>query len=463
MNLKFKLPPSSMELNFKIDKIAPPQPIRELTGALPLVFTSVGDPLIDWHIRGAAGGVGNRGINYLKQVERTMSDGGYGVRIDTVWDNTHARTITLNSGDADCLGLCFRKTDSYNNIVPANVGTITISATGIPDIVITDIYQGGISSESVGNDQRYHVGYGDDGSGRTIIYNSDNTRYIPILCKTLPIAISKNTTYTITRTGGDSDIDIYYARGKNVGEIELIWDTTRVNSIPGNQAADKNVEQWTRVETEYARITAYGANVQIDSHPPTYDNCAYYASLPSGHYKVVAECLNNSFVASAIDGDSTPYMLLIASDGTEIISKTSLFQTRAPYYAHEEYDFTLSAATDVGLYFKALHSDGYPAYVRFMIADYDVQAEQFTANVAQDNPITGVTCWEPYRHTIPIIVTSGSESTTVTVTVIDALGANDTIDFTTTNIEIPTYTGSNTITVDTEVQPSEMYIKYRRR
>ena len=175
----------------------------------------------------------------------------------------------------------------------------------------------------------------------------------------------------------------------------------------------------------------------------------------------IAECINNSFTNSAIVDDTTPYMALIAENGTTIISKTNLFQTRTVRFVHEEYDFTLSAATKVGLYFKALHSDGSPAYVRFMIVDYDVQAVAFTANVSGDSPITGVTCWEPYHVDLPLTITSGAQSTTVTIDLGDStLGAGDTIDYTTTQISIPTYEGSNTITAETTVQPSSMYIKY---
>lgn len=461
MNLNFKLDSSAIAIGFKVDKISPPQPIREITAPPPLEFKSFGEPLIDWRIKGAAGGVGVLGRNYLKQEEKTLPDGGYGIRIYAS-SYLSSRTVTFNSGAATGINFVFKNSDD-SNISPTDVGTITISASGQPDIVISDIYQGGISTEDVGSaDGRYCVGYGDDSSGRTIIYNNDNTQYIPVRCRTLPVVISENTDYTITRTGGSEDIDFAYTLTKDRGNISIYWSNTTVNSIPGNEAADKNVEQWTRVDTDYARINAYGANTQIDSHPATYENCAYYADLPVGHWKVVAECLNNDFTNSAIVDDTTPYMALIAEDGTEIISKTNLFQSRSVYFNHEEYDFVLSDDTKVGLYFKALHRDGYPAYVRFMIVDYDVQAESFTANVQGDNPITGMTCWEPYHHTIPVTVTSGSTSTTIDIVVIDALGANDFIDFSTTNISIPTYSGINTITFGTDVQPSKIYIKYRK-
>lgn len=440
------------------------QPIREITGTPPIEFKTVSEEVIDWYIKGAEGGVGRISKNKLRQVEETIPDGGYGIRINSpTWQS--GRTLTFNSGAANGIGIAFRKT-GYADIVPSDVGTITISAADQPDIVINDIYQGGISTEDVGsNDGRYAVGYGDDSSGRTIIYNDDNTRYISIQCRTQPIALITNTDYTITRTGGSEDVDMMYTLTKDRGNISLIWGSVPVNSIPGNELAYRNTEQWTLVETEYSRITQYVANIQIDSHPATFGNCAYYADLTAGHWKVIAECINNDFTSSAIVDDATPYMALIAEDGTEIISKTNLFQSRSVYFAHEEYDFVLSDDTKVGLYFKALHRDGYPAYVRFMIVDYDVQAEPFESDILSGGTVSGVTCWEPYQCELPIIIMNHDHSQ-VRQVVIDLgsapLGPNDIVSYSSTNIPLPTFIGKNTITVDTPIRPSEIYIKYRR-
>lgn len=441
------------------------QPIREKKGTPPLEFKTVSEELIDWYIKGAEGGVGRISKNKLRQVEQTISDGGYGIRIYAS-SYLSSRTVTFNSGAATGINFVFKNSDD-SNISPTDVGTITISAADQPDIVISNIYQGGISTEDVGSaDGHYCVGYGDDSSGRTIIYNNDNTQYIPMRCKTLPFVISENTDYTITRTGGSEDINFAYTLTKDMGEISLIWGSPNVNSIPGNETASRNTEQWTVVETEYERITQFGANIQIDSHPATFGNCAYYADLTAGHWKVIAECINNDFTNSAIVDDTTPYMALIAEDGTEIISKTNLFQTRSAYFGHEEYDFTLSDDTKVGLYFKSLHRDGYPAYVRFMIVDYDVQAEPFESDILSGGTVSGVTCWEPYQCELPIIIMNHDHSQ-VRQVVIDLgsapLGPNDIVSYSSTNIPLPTFIGeNNTITVDTPIRPSEIYIKYRR-
>ncbi len=435
--------------------------VRERTSRLPVIFYSDGTSLLDWRIKGAAGGVGVLGRNYLKQEEKTFPDGSYGIRI-YVSSYTSSRTVTFNSGAATGIGLVFKKSDG-SNISAADVGTITISASGQSDIVINNTYQGGISTEDVGSsDGRYAVGYGDDGSGRTIIYNNDNTQYIPVRYRTLPVVISENTDYTITRTGGIEDVEFMYTLTKERGDISVYWGSPAVKSIPNNKTPDKDTEQWTRVETDYARITAYGANVQIDSRPATFGNCQYFADLKAGSYKVIAEGLNNTWTSSAIVSDSTPYMALLSESGSTIIQQTALFSDTSLQFHHEEYAFTLSADTKVGLYFKALNQDGYPAYVRFMIVDSDVTAEPFTADITGGGTVSGVTCWEPYHFELPLTIKSGEQSASVIIDVGTApLGENDTIDLTSTHITIPTYAGKTIIKAGTETQPSEIYIKYK--
>lgn len=431
--------------------------VKEKTSSLPMTFHSDGTSLLDWSITGAAGGVGVLGRNYLKQEEKTFPDGSYGARLsESSWISS--RTVTFNSGSAKNIALCFRKNDN-SAVSPTDIGTIVISATGRDDIS-PSIYQGLPVSIYIRDSQRYVVPAGYDALGNSIIYNSDNERYISIRCRCNPITIEGNTTYVITRTGGDEGVDILYYLCDAPGTISIAWQLVNAKSIPGNETPDKNTEQWARVQVTNYVPQSFGQDTQIDSRMIFYENCPYTATLPAGHWKVIAERLETTYVRSAILDDTTPYMALLKSDDTAIINKTNLFQNNNNVFAHEEYDFTLSAETTVGLYFKMLHSDGYPAYIRFMIVDYDMQAESFTSTI-DGSSFTGVTCWEPYHVDLPLTITSGAQSTTVTIDLGDSpLGVGDTIDYTTTEISIPTYEGSNTITAGTTVQPSSMYIKY---
>lgn len=66
----------------------------------------------------------------------------------------------------------------------------------------------------------------------------------------------------------------------------------------------------------------------------------------------------------------------------------------------------------------------------------------------------------PYGYEIP--VTCGGKTTDIFIGD-SPLGADDTITKTSTGVDIPTVNGSNTLSVDTTVQPSEMTITINRR
>ena len=90
---------------------------REKTSKLPMVIYSDGTSLLDWSIRGAVGGVGRLGKNYLRQVERTMPDGTYGKRVYQTQNWLSARTGTFNSGQATAIGFNFHKSNNTNIIL----------------------------------------------------------------------------------------------------------------------------------------------------------------------------------------------------------------------------------------------------------------------------------------------------------------------------------------------------------
>jgi hypothetical protein len=98
-----------------------------------------------------------------------------------------------------------------------------------------------------------------------------------------------------------------------------------------------------------------------------------------------------------------------------------------------------------------------------MIVDSDVEAEAFATTGVYPKDMAGYSAWEPYAVTIPITISSEDQSQTITITVEDPLEETDMISLSSTQIDIPTYLGVNMITVDTEVRPSEMYIKFLGR
>ena len=69
--------------------------------------------------------------------------------------------------------------------------------------------------------------------------------------------------------------------------------------------------------------------------------------------------------------------------------------------------------------------------------------------------------YAPYSMCIPIIISDGTHSQTVNISIDHPLTENETISRASTEIDIPTYEGDNTLTVNTTIQPTSMKIKYK--
>ena len=69
---------------------------------------------------------------------------------------------------------------------------------------------------------------------------------------------------------------------------------------------------------------------------------------------------------------------------------------------------------------------------------------------------TAPTSYEPYGYKIPVVC----GGTTTNIYLNEPLGENESISMSNTGVSIPTINGSNTLSIGTTVQPSNMYIKY---
>ena len=95
-----------------------------------------------------------------------------------------------------------------------------------------------------------------------------------------------------------------------------------------------------------------------------------------------------------------------------------------------------------------------------MIVDSNVEAVYFETTGADPAQMQGYSAWEKYQVTLPVTITCGNESQTITFDLGDEiLYEGDSISKTSTGIELPTYVGLNTITTGSENQPF-VYIKY---
>ena len=69
--------------------------------------------------------------------------------------------------------------------------------------------------------------------------------------------------------------------------------------------------------------------------------------------------------------------------------------------------------------------------------------------------------YEPYSLCVPVTISDGTNSQTINIPINHPLTENETISRTSTNVDIPTYQGDNTLTVNTETQPSLVKIKFK--
>lgn len=240
-------------------------------------------------------------------------------------------------------------------------------------------------------------------------------------------------------------------------------------SIPSGEAFVSAHEQWL-VSTYSKIIQISSKRMGVDDRPMTYDNCQYRFRLSAGSYKLVMEAIDHSGqwlsdrlsrYAQKDDWRGTPIIALLSPDSEVVIEEEfdrSLYQ--GDTFIHIEYPFTITENMEIGLWFRGIgHNISSEEFIpRFMVVPPDTVAEPFSVTVGT-RTYEGVSCWEPYKLTLPIQVTGESDSEEIVINLDEYLDQDDIISMESTGIAISTYNGINTINVDSEVVPSEMFIK----
>lgn len=243
-------------------------------------------------------------------------------------------------------------------------------------------------------------------------------------------------------------------------------------SIPNGTPVGADYQRWYSITAPY---NDYWHRIN-DYRTKLYRWCNWTGHLEAGTYKLIAECANPYEYALPQNNpdptmtDSKGYYALIDENDTVLaeVLWDEFFDgsSSAPKWTRKETVFTVSQAVNVGvlskMYIIRLEANADVSW-RFMIVPADTPVSQFsvTLPITGAPVISGVTCWEPYKVTLPLTITHGGQSTAISIDLgTEFLGENDTVDFTTTHITIPTYSGANTITADTDIQPSEMYAKF---
>lgn len=247
--------------------------------------------------------------------------------------------------------------------------------------------------------------------------------------------------------------------GYNSGVIEYRYSNNSA-AIPGGSDY-KMTDQYNQFIYAYPD---YDANDKaLDARTQSYNNAQFFATLAAGSYKLVLEYANGTEDAITWSNsilNEPPFMALLDENNNVIVSDDTFNQiTGRIQWVQRVYDFTLSEAANVGLFYKL-----YPNNFRAYIVPANTTFEEFTNSdytVTGHPAFSGETAWEPYEITIPVrIAVEGGNAQTIHIPVDDFLGAGDTITFTDTGVAIPTYSGVNIIDIPTTPKPSEMYIKY---
>lgn len=163
---------------------------------------------------------------------------------------------------------------------------------------------------------------------------------------------------------------------------------------------------------------------------------------------------------------NTEYSVSIYTDTTEKCSNVSItiFQYRengnmfqrnigritqvtSTYASNYKYTFTTTAVT---------------ASVRFMINITNFK-EYLNLNTVHDLMFYLGSVKKPYEPAggIPVIITNGTDTKRVNIPVTAPLEKGQTLSKQTTGIDIPTFAGANTLTIDTTVQPEKVKIQYK--
>lgn len=246
--------------------------------------------------------------------------------------------------------------------------------------------------------------------------------------------------------------------GQGGSIIAYYIDKAQIPGGTGKTGIEYN--KWTYVYPEYT-----SNDLAKDARTASYATAQWFAHLPPGDYKLILEGINGPGDAwlpcHRTVNNETPYLILFSEDNTEIVSDRDPFEglEGRERWVQNIYEFTVTSELNVGLFTKIYPRDAAMVY-RYMIVPADTPMQEFTNTQYYIGPITGETCWEPYKIYLPLRISSvGGGTTEINIPLTSPMQAGTTVSLASTGITIPTYYGRNTLSCDTDVQPV-VYIKY---
>ena len=248
----------------------------------------------------------------------------------------------------------------------------------------------------------------------------------------------------------------------------IITFSTASNSpdIPSNEGHGADYKQWLDVSYDQYTLNAQNEKIYYDDRPIDYTHSQYKTQLPAGSYKLIFEAYSTrgtynpdwrgtGLIRNGWNPNGNAEFHLFDDSDNALVDYTLVpNQHTGQRFIHEEFEFTLTQSTYLGLFF--LRFGGVSKWRgRFQIVDADVEAEEFTIGL-----FSGVSCWEPYGYTLLLSVIGGGGITELKIPLGDTLlQEGSTISLFSTGIAIPTYYGETQYRVDSDVQPT-MYIRF---
>lgn len=249
--------------------------------------------------------------------------------------------------------------------------------------------------------------------------------------------------------------------GNGQGGSITAYYTLQANIPGGTGKTGIEYNKWTYVYPEYT-----SNDLAKDARTASYATAQWFAHLPPGDYKLIMEGVNGPadgwLPCYKTVNNEDPFLILFAENGAEIVNDTNPFDglQGRERWVQNIYEFTITSEVNVGLFTKIYPRNAAMTY-RYMIVPADTPMVEFTYTGYIIGPITGETCWEPYEVYLPLRVSSvGGGIHEIDIPLTEPLQAGTTISLASTGITIPTYYGRNTLSCDTDVQPT-VYIKYK--
>ena len=479
-----------------------PGAVREKTATPPYNIYTVDTSLLDWAIIANSNKVGKVGKNKLKQRTTPIPNGAVGtIETDSGWYTESAHQgITFTTGNNIIKGsLTIRHSDNSDISASSQIGDIML----VEGDIIPTAYDADTNLYSGTINQGYYM---DEESGvrvRELGYSQSmaTTVSLSIRCCSDYFSLKPNTTYSVRLfNSAYNDIQFVVNTYSAPGTITPKFVAVGGKSIPGNATFVTDTEQWVELTYSHRRTKEYEVAMAFDMRPIEYEYCESFADLKAGTYKLMIDIWgNNEWYASSSTGyvigfnsytgctadnwdwdgtNLTEWFTLLSENNTAIISKTDIFEAGTvkykaqsagapfPNYYHREFTFTLSEDTKVGLFHRAYYespSTAYPPYFRFMIVDSDVEAVDFETTGVYPENMTGYSAWEPFKITIGLQSWNEDLSLAKQITIYldDFLSFGESVTKTTTSLNLETFEGWNTITVNTDGDVL-VYVKYQQ-